>query len=115
MIILITLLVVGTLMVYLAQNNLTAVSLHLGTNVYSDIPLFYIIVGSLLAGLSLAYIMYLFNSIVVGFSMRGKDKAIKQGENDITGLTKRIHQLELENEKLKKPSGVQEPSDPNAL
>ena len=48
MFILILFLIIGSVMVYLAQNNLMLVTLHLGTYVLSDIPLFYIIVGSLL-------------------------------------------------------------------
>jgi lipopolysaccharide assembly protein A len=102
-------------MVYLAQNNLMTVPLHLGTYVFSDIPLFYIIIGSLLIGLGLAYLLYLINSIFIAFTMRRKDNKIKQGKNEITDLTKRIHQLELENERLKNNSTVIEPQDKNAM
>ncbi len=115
MLILILLLVVGGVMVYLAQNNLTLVSLHLGTYVFSGIPLFYIIVGSLLIGLGLAYLIYLVNSILAAFVMHGKDNKIKREESEIVDLTKRIHQLELENEKLKNNSTAAEPQDKNAL
>lgn len=113
--ILILLLVVGGVMVYLAQNNLTLVTLRLGTYVFSGIPLFYIIIGSLLTGLGLAYLLYLVNSIFIAFTMHGKDNKIKQGKSEIVDLTKRIHQLELENERLKNNSGVTEPQDKNAL
>lgn len=115
MLILIFLLVVGSIMVYLAQNNLMLVPLHVGTYVFSDIPLFYIIIGSLLTGLGLAYLIYLFNSIFTAISMHGKDNTIKRGKSDIVDLTKRIHQLELENERLKNNSTVIEPQDSNAL
>ena len=113
--ILILLLVVGTVMVYLAQNNLILVTLHLGPYVFSDIPLFYVIIGSLLVGLGLAYLFYLINSIFMAFSMRRKDKKIKQGKNEIVDLTKQIHKLELENERLKNNSTDIEPQDKNAL
>lgn len=112
---LIILFVVSSIMVYLAQNNLMLVPLHLGTYTFSDIPLFYIIIGSLLTGLGLAFVIYLFNSIFTAFTMHGKDTAIKQGKSDIVNLTKRIHQLELENERLKNNSTVVEPQDNNAL
>ena len=100
-------------MVYLAQNNFVPVSLHLGSTVFSDIPLFYVIIGSVLVGFCLAYLIYLINSIFVLFSIHGKDSKIKKSTNEIADLTKRIHQLELENEKLKRNSA--EPSDTNAL
>lgn len=115
MLILILLLIIGAIMVYLAQNNLMQVSLHLGTYVFSGIPLFYIIIGSLLAGLGLAYLAYLVKSIFTAFTMHGKDNAIKLGKTEIVDLTKRIHQLELENERLKNNSTLIEPSDKNAL
>lgn len=115
MLTLILFLVVGGIMVYLAQNNLMLVTLHLGSHVFSDIPLFYIIIGSLLAGLGLAYLIYFINSIFTAFTMRGKDNKIKEGRSENVNLTKQIHQLELENERLKNNSMVIEPQDKNAL
>lgn len=102
-------------MVYLAQNNLTLVTLSLGTYAFSDIPLFYIIIGSLLIGLVSAYLVHFINSIFAAFAMRGKDNKIKQTKSEVVDLTKRIHQLELENERLKNNSGVNELQDKNAL
>lgn len=115
MLILILLLVFGVIMVYLAQYNLALVTLRFGTYEFSNIPLFYIIICSILIGLGLAYLIYLFNSIFAAFSMRGKDNKIKEGKSEIVDLTKQIHQLELENERLKNNSTVIEPSDKNAL
>lgn len=101
MITLILFLVVGSVMVYLAQNNLVQVTLHLGTYIFSGIPLFYIIIGSLLTGLGLAYLIQLVNSFFTAIAMHGKDSKIKQDKSEIANLTKQIHQLELENERLK--------------
>ncbi len=107
--------IVGSIMVYLAQNNLMLVTLRLGAYAFSDIPLFYVIIGSLLTGLGFAYFINLVHSIFAAFTMRGKDNKIKQGKSDIIDLTKRIHQLEIENERLKNNSTVIEPQDKNAL
>ncbi len=115
MLILIIFLLAASVLVYLAQNNLTHVTLHLGATVFSGIPLFYIIMGSLVTGLGLAYLIYLINSVITAFAMHGKDNKIKQGKSDIADLTKRIHQLELENEKLKNRSTIIQPQDDNAL
>ena len=115
MITLILVLLIGAVFVYLAQNNLVPVTLHLGATVITNIPLFYVIIGSLLAGLVFAYLIHLVNSIFTAFSMHRKDTAIKHGKSDIVNLTKRIHQLELENERLKNESSVDEPRDSNAL
>ena len=115
MLTLILFLVFGSGMAYLAQNNLIPVTLHLGTYVFSDIPLFYIIIGALLLGLGLAYLTFVINSIFTSYTMQRKDNKISEGKSDIAELTKRIHQLELENEKLKNHSTVIESPDPNAL
>ena len=102
-------------MAYIAQDNLTQVTLQLGSYSYPGIPLFYIIIGSLLTGLSLAYLISLVTSIFTDFTIREKNKKIKQTKSEIVNLTKRIHQLELENEKLKNNSTTHEPTDKNAL
>lgn len=102
-------------MVYLAQNNLMLITLHLGTYIFSGIPLFYVIIGSVLTGLGLAYFFYLVNSIFTGLAMRGKDNKIKRGKSDIVELTKQIHQLEIENERLKNNTTVIGTQDKNAL
>ena len=115
MLILILFFAVGAIMVYLAQNNLALVTLQLGTYTFPNLPLFYVIIGSLILGLSLAYIIYLVNSISEAFTMRGKNNKISQTENEIVGLTKQIHQLQLENERLKNNSTAVEPQDKNAL
>ena len=80
----------------------------------SDIPLFYVIVGSLITGLVLSYLIYIVNSIFTSFKLRGKDKEIRKRKDELLELTKRIHQLELENEKLKHEPSI-EPEDVNAL
>lgn len=115
MLILILLLVIGLAMVYLAQNNLTLVTLHLGTYTFAGIPLFYVIIGSLLTGLCLAYLIFLVNSIFTAFAIHGKDNKIKETKSEVVDLTKQVHQLELENERIKNNSTVLKPQDKNAL
>ena len=114
MFVLILLLVVGSGLVYISRFNFTPVTVNLGIYSITDIPLFYVIVGSLVVGLGLSYLVYIVNSILTSFKLRGKDKEIKKHKGEVLELTKRVHQLELDNEKLKhEPSG--EPEDTNAL
>lgn len=115
MFLLIVFLLLSVGMVYVAQDNLSLVPLHIGNYVFSDIPLFYVIIGSLLTGLGFAYVIQFVHSIFTGLSMRGKDNTIKQGKGEIVDLTKRIHKLELENEELKNETGATESTDKNAL
>ena len=102
MLAIILLLVIGTCLVYISKFNFAPVSVNLGFYAFSDIPLFYVIVGSLLTGLVLSYVFYLINSIFTSFTLYGKENEIKKNKNEVLSLTKRIHSLESENEKLNK-------------
>lgn len=114
MLILLLLLVVGSMLAYISQHNLMPVTVNLGTYILTDIPLFYVIVGSVSAGLVLSYVIYFVHDISTSLKLRGKSQEIKKKKDEVLELTKRVHQLELENEKLKHSSKV-EPKDNNAL
>jgi len=114
MLVIILLLIVGSLLVYISKFNFMPVSVNLGMYVFSNIPLFYVMVGSLLTGLVLSYLIYLVYAVSNYFKFRGKNNEIRKNKNSVLELTKRVHQLELENEKLKHNSN-NEPEDSNAL
>lgn len=114
MLIIILSLIIGSMLVYISKYNFMPVSLNLGFYVFNNVPLFYVIVGSLLVGLVLSYLAYLVNSITNSFILRGKDGEIRKNKAEVLELTKRVHQLEIKNEKLGKDSGI-EPGDRNAL
>ncbi|NCO11886.1 MAG: hypothetical protein COZ34_01950 [Candidatus Pacebacteria bacterium CG_4_10_14_3_um_filter_34_15] len=107
------LLIAGSALTYISKYNLELVSLNFGQYTISDVPLFYVIIGSLLVGLILSYFMQSLTNISTYLKLRGKSKEIKTGLNEVLSLTKRVHQLELENEKLKHTGP--EISDPHAL
>ncbi len=106
MLFLILFLLIAAGVVYLAQYNLTPVTLVIGYYTFSGIPLFYVLVGSLLTGLILGYIVQLINSFFVNRALKKKDSKIKSTKETIAELSKRIHQLELENERLRKDSPI---------
>lgn len=115
MLILIFLLIVGSGLVYISKFNFTPVTLNLGRYVFSDIPLFYVIIGSLVIGLVSSYLIYRIQAISTFFQLRGKNKEIKKEKSEVLELTKRVHQLELEKEKIKNGSEELKPTDQNAL
>lgn len=114
MLVIILLLVVGSILVYISKFNFMPVTVNVGLHVFSNVPLFYVIAGSLLFGLVLSYLIYLVHAISASFTLRGKNNEIKKDKDEVLELTKRVHQLELENEKLGHDSGL-EPEDRNAL
>jgi uncharacterized integral membrane protein len=114
MLVLILLLVVGSVLVYISKFNFAPVTVNLGFYTFSNIPLFYVIVASVIFGLVLSYFVYLVRSISTSFTMRGKNKEIKENKEEVLELTKNVHQLELANEKQKNNTKP-EPQDKNAL
>ncbi len=111
---LIIVLVVGSIIAYLSLQNTTLVSVHLLDYTISDLPLYYVIIGSMLIGLLLSYVIYLGHSIYTSIRLHSKDKKLRHEKEEVAELTKRIHKLELENVKLKKETDL-ENSDNNSL
>mgnify|MGYP001612584734 FL=1 len=70
MLALILFLVIGSILVYISKFNFAPVTVNLGMYVISDIPLFYVIVGSLVVGLILSYLVYLIRAITTSFTLR---------------------------------------------
>ena len=108
---LILLLVFGSGLAYLALQNTTDVTFHILNYTFPDVPLFFVIIGSMLGGVLLSYIFYMIHSISSALKIHGKDKKIKNTEKNVSELTKKIHQLELEKESLKKESRVAQAGD----
>lgn len=111
---LILFLMAGSILVYLSQYNLALVSVHLGSYVISGVPLFYVILASILFGIVLSYVIHLVQAISLSMTLHGKEKELKKNKDEVLELTKRVHQLELENEKLKSTRN-RLPKDPDAL
>ncbi len=97
--------IVGLGIGYFATQNTNLISLYFGPYVAPEIPLYFVVIGSLLLGLLLAWIFSLVNSLTSKIALHGKENRIKEDERTIAELTKEIHQLELENTRLKEKSG----------
>lgn len=103
--------VVGLGITYFATQNTNLVNLHFGSYAVSNIPLYQVVIGALLLGLLLAWVFSLVNSLSSKITLHGKENRIKEDEKTIAELTKEIHQLELENTRLKEKSGEEENDD----
>lgn len=97
--------IVGLGIGYFATQNTTLISLYLGPYITPRIPLYLVVIGTLLLGLLLAWVFSLVNSFSSKITLHGKENKIKEDEKTIAELTKEIHQLELENIRLKERSG----------
>jgi len=115
MLILILTLILGSALVYISKYNFMPVTVNFGFYVISDIPLFYVIVASMVIGLVFSYLISRIEAISIFFEIRNKNNEIKKDKDEILELTKRIHQLELEKEKMNNGSEELTPTDQNAL
>lgn len=110
---LIVLVVFGIGVAYFATQNTQPTSIVLANSPVSGIPLYLIVLGSLLLGFVVSWLISLVDVISSALKIHGKDSTIKDANKQVSELTKRVHQLELENERLKGESG--HPSDDKSL
>ena len=85
---------------YFSTQNTAGVVLHVGTITWRNIPLYLVILGSLLIGIVISWLISLVDVLSSKLTLLGKDSTIKQTKQTIADLTKEVHQLELENTKL---------------
>ncbi len=114
MFVLILMLVVGSLLVYVSKFNFELVTVNLGWWILREVPLFYVICFSVLFGLGLSYLFYISQEILNSFLIRSKNKEIKENKQEVLELTKRVHKLELEKEKMGHGQDIS-PEDINSL
>jgi lipopolysaccharide assembly protein A len=101
---LILLLVFGSGLTFISMQNTQEVSLTFYRYTFSNLPVYFVILGSILVGVILAYFISFLNSISTHMLIRKQYKKIGKEKQTVAELTKRIHQLELENVKLKSKS-----------
>lgn len=102
---------VGLGIAYFATQNTSQISLYLGPLITPAIPLYFVVIGTLLLGLLLAWVFSLVNSLSSKITLHGKENQIKEDEKNITELTKEVHQLQLENARLKERLGEGDTDD----
>jgi uncharacterized membrane protein YciS (DUF1049 family) len=102
---LIVLVVFGIGVAFFATQNTQTISITLASYPLNGIPLYLIVLVSLLLGFVVSWIISFVDVISSALKIHGKESTIKNANKQISELTKRAHQLELENEKLKAESG----------
>ncbi len=113
MLALIVLIVFGMGAAFFATQNTQTISITLASYPLTGIPLYLIVLGSLLLGFLVSWVINLVGVISSAFKIHGKENTIKDANKQISELTKKVHQLELENERLKAESG--HPSDDKSM
>lgn len=86
---------------YFSTQNTLTTPLIFGSYTSPEIPVYVIVGITLLIGLLLAWIISVLSSLATAINLRDKEKAIKEHEDTIQTLTKRINELQIENANLK--------------
>ncbi|MCL4339230.1 lipopolysaccharide assembly protein LapA domain-containing protein [Patescibacteria group bacterium] len=115
MIVLLVTIVFGLGFAYFATQNTLSVTIHISNFTFYGIPLYLVILGSLLVGIILATIIHIIDSLTNFLILRKKENTLKELKKTIAQLIKRVHQLELTSEKQKEENGDGETEDENSI
>jgi uncharacterized integral membrane protein len=101
MVVLLVAVIFGGLIAYFGMQNISPVTIRLNEYVWDDVPLYLVIVGSLLVGLFIAWILYFARSVSSTLTIYGKDRAMKKAKHTVADLERRVQELEAEKARLK--------------
>jgi len=93
--------VFGLALSFFALQNTNRVTITLANIPFSDVPLWVIIVISVLVGLIFASYFNVINIVTSALKLHNKDNAIKGADNEIQSLKNENKKLREENEELK--------------
>ena len=91
----------GAAIGYFATQNTLPVTIRLADYAIEEVPLYLVIVGSLLAGLLIAWILYIARSVSSSITIHGKDAEVRKARQAAADLEHRVKDLEVENARLK--------------
>lgn len=98
---LILLVIIGFGMAYFATQNILPVTITLANYTFRFIPLYVIVIGSLLIGVLLSWLISLVSGVSSFMTLSRKDSALRASEKQIESLKRENKDLSIENERLK--------------
>lgn len=94
-------LLVSFVLAFLATQNASLVSLQLGSVSFTEIPLFFVVLGSILVGVLVSSVVTVINIIKSKLTISGQKSELKKTYNTVGELRGRVLELEDENKILK--------------
>lgn len=94
-------LIISLVVAYLATQNATLVTLTFGHTVLADIPLFFVVLTSMIFGTLLASIVTITNLIKSKWTIFGQKGQLKKSYETVSELKERVGELEGENTTLR--------------
>ena len=101
MLALLFLVIIGLGMAFFATQNVFPATITIANNTFSDIPLYMIVLGSLLLGIFISWVVSLTDGVSSSMALHGKNAALHNAQRTIDSLKRRIHDLELENSRIR--------------
>lgn len=86
---------------YFATQNTGLVHILLGSYLLRDIPLYVIVIGSILLGVFISWLISLVDTFSSAFTIHGKESEIKKMQKVIDELRQESHEQEIEITHLK--------------
>ncbi len=105
MVAVISVVIFGLIFAFFATLNTSPVTINLWYTTWTNVPLYIAVLASLAAGILLSAVFYLGKSIADYFKIGSTEHELKKTKQTITDLTKQVHELELENTRLKTKAG----------
>jgi len=93
---------------YFATQNTAPVNIYFQNYAFLGVPMYLVILVSLLAGLIVPTGFALIKSLLISLKISKKDDQINKSKEEVSELTRRIHKLEIENTKLRTTLGKEE-------
>ena len=86
---------------FFAGQNMQATSVVFGQYGLQNVPLYAVVLGAILFGIFVSWIISLVGFVSNSLTLRGKEGRIRDAETHVHKLEERVHKLELENERLR--------------
>ncbi len=97
---LLLLVIFGLGMAFFATQNIATTTIILAGHIYKGVPLYIIVIGALLLGIFVSWLISIVDALSSTLTIHGRDKAIKKQAEINNDLKKRMRELEIENAKL---------------
>lgn len=100
MFLLIATIIFAGIIAFFATQNSGPVDIRLSSFQLTGVPLYWVVLGSVLVTLVFSWIMFVINSISNSFALHGRDNMVKRLKDENINLEKKVRFLELEHAKL---------------
>ncbi|QQS38832.1 LapA family protein [Candidatus Woesebacteria bacterium] len=97
--------VFGVVFAYFATINTNQISVNFGFYQLTNSPIYLVVLISAAIGMLLTAVLYFLRFMSTYFTIGSKEKDIKEANKRIAELTKDLHKIELENERLRTKAG----------